>query len=211
MGRYATRAEQLDELLRGERFVDLYAVVRQALRAGVESYSIKKLEQFYGFARALPLHDAAVHLQAIELALEGQRAWRPFPTKRVPRSRRTTQDDCRSTEALRDWLERLRAELEAQGTAVPRPTPKAGEANEKVGELERRQQAARRGCSRASPSKPPARITSSIRAGSSRICWTGTAARTSRRGGSTTGSVICRKQTCSTSRRRLPASSTSRA
>ena len=74
MGRYATRAEQLDELLRGERFVDLYAVVRQALRAGVESYSIKKLEQFYGFTRAFPLHDAAVHLQTDRAGAGGQRA-----------------------------------------------------------------------------------------------------------------------------------------
>ena len=127
MGRYATRAEQLDELLRGERFVDLYAVVRQALRAGVESYSIKKLEQFYGFTRAFPLHDAAVHLQAIELALEGN-APAAIPDEARAAVGAYNADDCRSTEALRDWLERLRAELEAQGTAVPRPTAKAGDA-----------------------------------------------------------------------------------
>src|SRR5208337_2495605 len=41
MGRYATREDELDQLLRGKRFVDLFAVVRQGLRAGVESYSIK--------------------------------------------------------------------------------------------------------------------------------------------------------------------------
>ena len=58
MGRHATRADELDRLLRGERFVDLLAVVRQALRAGVESYSIKQLEQFYAFAREVPLGDA---------------------------------------------------------------------------------------------------------------------------------------------------------
>ena len=44
MGRYATREAEIDRMLRAERFVDLYAVVRQALRASVESYSIKDLE-----------------------------------------------------------------------------------------------------------------------------------------------------------------------
>jgi len=70
MGRYATRADQLDSLAPQERFVDLFAVVRQGVRAGVESYSIKRLETFYGFTREVPLRDASFHLQAIELALE---------------------------------------------------------------------------------------------------------------------------------------------
>ena len=42
MGRYGTRADELDQLLRAEVFVDLYGVVRKGLRAGVDSYSIKK-------------------------------------------------------------------------------------------------------------------------------------------------------------------------
>ena len=45
-------------MLRSERFVDLYGVVRQGLRAGIERYSIKNLEEFYGFDRAVPLLDA---------------------------------------------------------------------------------------------------------------------------------------------------------
>ena len=55
MGRYASREVELDELLRSKRFVDLYASVRQALRAGVESYSIKRMEPFYGFTRDVAL------------------------------------------------------------------------------------------------------------------------------------------------------------
>ena len=42
-GRYATCIDELDELLRGKVFVDLYRVVRQSLRASVESYSLKKI------------------------------------------------------------------------------------------------------------------------------------------------------------------------
>ena len=69
-GRYATRQDILDLLLKEGRFIDLHTIVRQALRAGVESYSLKQLEQYYGFVRALPLRDASTHLRAIEAALE---------------------------------------------------------------------------------------------------------------------------------------------
>ena len=70
MGRYATRGDELDRLLRAERFVDLHAVVRQSLRAGVESYSIKQLERFYGFAREIDLRVAAAERHSVELSLE---------------------------------------------------------------------------------------------------------------------------------------------
>jgi predicted RecB family nuclease len=55
MGRYGTREEEIDQLLRGKRFVDLYSVVRHWLRASLESYSIKKLEALYGFIRSVSL------------------------------------------------------------------------------------------------------------------------------------------------------------
>jgi predicted RecB family nuclease len=58
MGRYASREEEIDRMLRAKLFVDLYAIVRHALRAGVESYSIKQLEQFYAFKRTIDLFDA---------------------------------------------------------------------------------------------------------------------------------------------------------
>ncbi len=58
MGRYATREEEIDRMLRAGLFVDLYQIVRHGLRASVESYSIKQLEPFYGFERAAPLADA---------------------------------------------------------------------------------------------------------------------------------------------------------
>ena len=37
MSRYATREEEVDRLLRARVFVDLHRVVRQGLRASVES------------------------------------------------------------------------------------------------------------------------------------------------------------------------------
>ena len=43
--RHATREEELDALLRANAFVDLASITRQAVRIGVESYSLKDLER----------------------------------------------------------------------------------------------------------------------------------------------------------------------
>src|SRR5208282_3325611 len=51
MGEFGTREAEIDSLLRGEVFVDLFAVVRQALRISQPGYSIKNLEPFYGMVR----------------------------------------------------------------------------------------------------------------------------------------------------------------
>ena len=68
--RHATREAEVDVLLRGGRLVDLYAVVRRAMRAGVESYSIKKMEPFYGFDRGVDLGRAGDQRRIVEIALE---------------------------------------------------------------------------------------------------------------------------------------------
>ncbi|MDP9266925.1 MAG: TM0106 family RecB-like putative nuclease [Acidobacteriota bacterium] len=143
MGRYATREEELDRLLRAERLVDLYAVVRQGVRAGIERYSIKNLEVLYGFTRSVPLIDANRSLLLMEQALELQ-----CPDAVPEEVRKAVEgynkDDCVSTLRLRDWLEKLRAETEAAGTPVPRPAPKEGDPSEKVDERAQRVDALRR-------------------------------------------------------------------
>src|ERR1700680_3322857 len=68
-GRHGTCVDEVDELLRAGMFVDLYRAVRQGIRASVESYSIKRLEPLYGFARAVPLQDANFALQSYEAAM----------------------------------------------------------------------------------------------------------------------------------------------
>ena len=73
MSRYATREDEVDRLLRGRVFVDLLRVVRQGLRASVESYSLKALEPFYGFARARDLATATRALVQVEAARVGRR------------------------------------------------------------------------------------------------------------------------------------------
>ena len=114
MGRYATREEEIDRMLRAGLFVDLYQVVRHSLRASVESYSIKRLEPFYGFERQTPLTDANVALANLQANLElGDAPSIAEETKAVVRA--YNEDDCRSTVVLRDWLEAHRAKLVADG------------------------------------------------------------------------------------------------
>ena len=170
MGRYATRGEQLDELLRGERFVDLHAVVRQALRAGVESYSIKKLEQFYGFTRAFPLARCAPFICRRSSWRWRATRQRPFPTKRGRRSGRTTRTTAgRRRRCATGWNACARSSRRRALRCRGRP-PKPAMPNEKVGELERRQQAARARLLDGRPApKPRSPDHGSIRAGCSRI------------------------------------------
>ncbi|HWA58583.1 MAG TPA: TM0106 family RecB-like putative nuclease, partial [Gemmatimonadales bacterium] len=126
-GRYDTRIDALDDLLRGQVFVDLYRVVRQGLRASVESYSIKKLERFYGFVRGQDLREANRALANFEawLQLGGATDGAAALLGAIEGYNR---DDCLSTLALRDWLETLRGELARQaGAPVPRPGAPEGE------------------------------------------------------------------------------------
>src|SRR5882757_6797401 len=120
MGRFATREDEVDDLFRLGVFTDLYRVVRQGVRAGVESYSIKRLEPLCGYDRRVDLEAATVSLIALEAALEGGSAAGDGERQRVVAG--YNEDDCRATLALRDWLEERRIELaERLGEQLPRP------------------------------------------------------------------------------------------
>ncbi len=137
MGRYASREEEIDFLLRSKRFVDLYGVVRNALRASVESYSIKKLEPLYGFTRDTKLSDANMALAKVQACLElGDLGFIDDADRTVVAS--YNRDDCVSTWHLRDWLETRRDELIGAGTDVPRPEAPEGAPSEKLSECRRK-------------------------------------------------------------------------
>ncbi|MFK4539852.1 putative RecB family nuclease [Bradyrhizobium ottawaense] len=130
MGRYATRERELDDLLRSEVFVDLYSVVRHAIRASVESYSIKKLEALYSFARSVPLEEVAAVLARTQARLEATDG-ADVPAKDKEAIKGYNRDDCASTELLRGWLESLRAQLLATGATIERPMLKEAEISPK--------------------------------------------------------------------------------
>jgi uncharacterized protein len=120
MGRYATRENEVDDLLRSEIFVDLFAVVRHGIRASVESYSIKKLEPLYSFERTVRLEDVGRVMARTQARLE------MADSAGISEEDRTTikgynRDDCASTQALRGWLEAVRADLIANGAIIERP------------------------------------------------------------------------------------------
>jgi uncharacterized protein len=134
MGRYATRADELDQLLRDRVFVDLYSVVRKGLRAGIDSYSIKKLEPFYGLAREVELRQASRNLRAVEYAI-AKNASATLSTEILEAVKSYNRDDCISALELRGWLEKLRLEAERnRGAPLNRPTPPLSEKSEDLSE-----------------------------------------------------------------------------
>ena len=184
MGRFATREDEVDNLFRLGVFVDLYRVVRQGIRAGVESYSLKRLEPLCGYARQMNLREATEKLIAFEAELEAGTAQDAEETKRVVAA--YNEDDCRATLTLRDWLEQRRAELAGRlGEDLPAPpswrsrrrlrTPRS------PGSGPRWWPAFRRTSRRGRKNRRPRR--------SWPTCSTGTAAKTNRPGGATSTSA----------------------
>jgi uncharacterized protein len=121
--RHATREEEVDRLLRGRVLVDLFRVVRQGIRASVESYSIKRLEPLYGLVREVELQSAGSSIVAFETWLEGGTAENGEVGEDILRTiAGYNRDDVLSNLKLRDFLEDRRRDLEVKlGRPVPRP------------------------------------------------------------------------------------------
>ena len=132
-GRHGLGVDEVDQLLRAEVLVDLYRVVKQSIRASVESYSIKKIEALYGFQRSDPARTSVLALQTLEAAL-AMGLTREAAAELVLAPEKYNRDDCLSALKLREWLEERRKEIEAKEGALPRPAPKPGEAPEDLAE-----------------------------------------------------------------------------
>ena len=102
MGEHGTRELAIDAFLRDEVLVDLYRVVKQAIRASVESYSIKAIEELYGFVRHAEVAGGDESIVRFEEWMEtGDDAL-------LEAVERYNEEDCRSTVALHEWLLSLR-------------------------------------------------------------------------------------------------------
>ena len=149
MGRYATREDELDRLLRAGRFVDLHAVVaagaarqRRALLAeGARAV-------FYGFERAIDLRT--------RLAASARRSSAPWSSARhdaVPQATRRAieaynRDDCLSTRGCATGSSSCAPARSPPARAIARPEPASGAPPEA---LERAPAARRRSCTSGSP------------------------------------------------------------
>ena len=122
VGKYATKEEELDRLLRAGVFVNLHSITRRAIIAGIESYSLKDLEKLHGYLRQVDLRTVAPHKLLYEGLLEsGSIDDVAEETRRIVRD--YNKDDCISTKYLRNWLEQQRTKLINQGITIPRPVP----------------------------------------------------------------------------------------
>lgn len=131
--RHGTREAELDQLLRGQRLVDLYAIVRQGMRISKSSYSIKKMEAFYWSAVRSENEDVA---EAMSAVLEYERWLVDSDQRHLDAIDAYNRDDVRSTLDLHDWLEERREEVEGEHGSQPRPS-EVEEEPKPIGESER--------------------------------------------------------------------------
>ncbi|MFT3797253.1 TM0106 family RecB-like putative nuclease [Microbacterium sp.] len=101
--RHGVREAEVDTLLREEVFVDLYPIVRRALRVGSRSYSIKKLEPLYMGAEVrtsdVQKGDDSIVRYVQARALGGDQG-----AAILADLADYNRYDCVSTRRLRDWL-----------------------------------------------------------------------------------------------------------
>ena len=98
MGQHGTREQEVDELLRGEVLVDLFRVTKQALRASVSRYSIKDVEELYGFERKAEVSGGSESVTAFETWLETEDDTLLDPIRDY------NEEDCVSLYELHRWL-----------------------------------------------------------------------------------------------------------
>ena len=99
---YGTRENEVDDLLRNQKFVDLYKVVREAVRTSEPAYSLKNLEVFFAEKRTQEIKSGGDSVVAFENWLKIK------DDKLLENIEVYNQFDCESTRACRDWLISLR-------------------------------------------------------------------------------------------------------
>ncbi len=133
--RHGVREADVDRLLRDGVFVDLYPIVRRALRVGSRSYSIKKLEPLY-MGEEVRTSDVQRGDDSIVRYVEARAL---AEAGHVEERQRILDDladynryDCVSTLRLRDWLVDRAREADLRPSAEPEagenvyePSPRA--------------------------------------------------------------------------------------
>ncbi len=131
MSLHGVREAEVDQFLREGRFVDLYKVVREAIRVSEPGYSIKNLETFYMEERAGDVTSAGASIVYYE-------KWRQEGGEELLlKIRDYNEDDCRSTYLLREWLLGLKPQARTWTDPADEPAPRA-EKSDKIHEHEAR-------------------------------------------------------------------------
>jgi uncharacterized protein len=117
MGQYGTREREVDDLLRRDVFVDLFAVVRNGVRVSQPRYSIKNLEVFLPIEREAEIKEGGTSILLFE-------EWMRTGDGAILESIAAyNEEDCRATLLLRDWLLKRKAEAIAAFGPIPTPPP----------------------------------------------------------------------------------------
>jgi predicted RecB family nuclease len=127
--RHDTRQNEVDDLLRNNVFVDLYQIVRHAVRIGEDSYSIKSIETLYRPKRRTDVTTASGSIvqYANWMATKQPRDWQSSNILKGIRD--YNEDDCKSNAELWEWLRNLAKEQgisyvgrhSADAAAPPKP------------------------------------------------------------------------------------------
>ncbi len=127
MSKYGVMEIEVDRLLRGRVFVDLYKVVRHSLQTSEPAYSIKNIETFYMTRRQSEVKTASASIVYYEHYIEShEQKW-------LDDIKSYNLEDCKSLQLLRDWLLNLRVD-----TVRPvLPAPEPDEPSEQRLQLER--------------------------------------------------------------------------
>ena len=100
--RHGTREAEVDDLVRRGKLIDLFQVVREAVRVSEPSYSIKNLELFY-----MPPREGEVTTAGASVVVYER--WRKLKEQRLlDEIERYNEADCVSTLKLQGWLLGLR-------------------------------------------------------------------------------------------------------
>ncbi len=125
-GAHATRETELDDLLRNDVFVDLYAIVTHGLQLGESRYSIKNVEKLYRPSRATDVTSGGDSVVVYDLWREaharGEDSAHWQESDVLAGIRDYNRDDCESTAELCQWLR-----SHQQAVLEPRPAESAVE------------------------------------------------------------------------------------
>ncbi len=110
MGKHATREDEVDDLLRAEVFVDLYAMVRTGVAVGTRGYSLKDIEVLFAPKRAAGVTDAGSSVAEYQRWMDSGEPgdWQHSPILGAIRD--YNREDCEHTWRLAEWLRERQAD-----------------------------------------------------------------------------------------------------
>jgi len=133
--RSAIFEQEVDRLLRSERFIDLFSVIKETLIASIESYSLKEMEQFTDYIREADLRLASDARRRMSIALDFNE-FSSITDSDFELIEAYNKDDCLATKALHNWIESIYQEQINNRIVLSRLENLTGEAAEHITERE---------------------------------------------------------------------------